>query len=487
MARLLDYPILLALLTVLVVTLAAGLRPDAFYSGDSGIKLLATRAALQHPSHPLDIPLPVIGEAPTQHVEPFLVVHDQHAHAITSPIFPIMSAPFLAVFGLRGLYVIPALSFLLAIVACVALARALRLEASPSTTTLVSALATPFLFYGLEFWEHLPAVACATSSVALLLRGRAFAAGALLGVATLLRPEAAAFAIAVVAAMPWLTPRPSLRTLAVAALGVALAIAPYEIFLLGHFGTFVPPHLSTNAGAIQGPWLASRWSIAQSWFGAIGPTSFWTVAPCVIGAAVSLAMPGGRNRSFLWAVAIVDVGLTTLTAPNDGGSQWGVRYLLFSFVPFVLLTAAAIDQLPRHAAISAVLIVVTVGCGWVGRSSYRQLRSIKNIYGRIVDFVDAKAGDADFIVTDLWWLDQVAASTLADRSLLYTASNSTGADIVRILSDRAVPVVSVIRSSTESPDTASWSAGTCYVEERRDSISVRNLVAIRLRHRCPGP
>ena len=30
----------------------------------------------------------------------------------------------------------------------------------------------------------------------------------------------------------------------------------------------------------------------------------------------------------------------------------------------------------------------------------------------------------------------------------------------------------------------SWSDGTCYVEERREELPVRGLVAIRLRHRC---
>jgi hypothetical protein len=41
-----------------------------------------------------------------------------------------------------------------------------------------------------------------------------------------------------------------------------------------------------------------------------------------------------------------------------------------------------------------------------------------------------------------------------------------------------------VRSASESADTSAWSDGSCYFEERRDRISVRDLVAIRLRHRC---
>ena len=41
--------------------------------------------------------------------------------------------------------------------------------------------------------------------------------------------------------------------------------------------------------------------------------------------------------STLWLVAGLTVLLVVLTAPNEGGGQWGPRYLLFAYVPLALL------------------------------------------------------------------------------------------------------------------------------------------------------
>ena len=76
-----------------------------------GIKLIAAKNAIARPDHPLDIPLPVIGRESLPYVEPFFEVHDDHAHAVTTDLFPLVSAPFIRWFGLRGAYVLPASVF----------------------------------------------------------------------------------------------------------------------------------------------------------------------------------------------------------------------------------------------------------------------------------------------------------------------------------------------------------------------------------------
>ena len=72
---------------------------------------------------------------------------------------------------------------------------------------LTAALATPLLFYGLEFWEHAPAVGrrharhrLASRACERQNRTKALIAGLLYGLAILLRPEAICFVVAVVAA-----------------------------------------------------------------------------------------------------------------------------------------------------------------------------------------------------------------------------------------------------------------------------------------------
>src|SRR5262245_24068239 len=148
-------------LALTFVVLARGLPAETFFVGDPGVKLIAARAAIAHPARPFEVSLPAIGGQRVPLVDPFFVVHGDHAHAITSEAFPALSAPFIASFGIRGAYVLPAVGFLLAIWASVRLARAIGCLASPAMVMLASALGTPLLFYGLEFWEHAPAVAVA--------------------------------------------------------------------------------------------------------------------------------------------------------------------------------------------------------------------------------------------------------------------------------------------------------------------------------------
>src|SRR6476661_6306442 len=99
----------LALLGLLVLILAGNLRPDAFFAGDPGVKLIAARNALAHPSRPFEIPLPIVAGSPLPFVDPFFARHGDHAHAVTSELFPLLTAPLIALFGLRGAYLLPAL------------------------------------------------------------------------------------------------------------------------------------------------------------------------------------------------------------------------------------------------------------------------------------------------------------------------------------------------------------------------------------------
>src|SRR4051794_38053239 len=91
------------LLAAIVLALAAGLRPDAFFAGDPGVKLIAARNALAQPGRPLDIPLPRLNGSPVPFVSPFFTLHGDHSHAVTSELFPLVTAPLLAAFGLRGI------------------------------------------------------------------------------------------------------------------------------------------------------------------------------------------------------------------------------------------------------------------------------------------------------------------------------------------------------------------------------------------------
>jgi hypothetical protein len=438
-------------------------------------------------------------------VEPFFLVHDGHAHAVTSELFPLLSAPLLAAFGLRGLYVLPAAGFIVTLLACGWLATLLDPRRSAAIVVAVAALGTPFLFYGLEFWEHMPAVALGVLGAALLLdaaarrpgaqapAGRSFAAGLLMGAAIALRPEAACFVAAFVIASRTIVHRPTWRAWGVAALGIVLALLPMTVWNLVHFGSMIPAHISANAGLIDGNWFDVRMTLVRSWLlpsrwtldGPVASASFWSAAPTTVVALASIfSRPERRERTAMWLLAALTLVLVIATAPNGGGSQWGPRYLLFAYVPLAILAADGLQALPHRTSAFALVAILLIAGIWVQRAAYRDLRGTKALYGRIIDFVDRTAAPGVPVVSDLWWLDQLAAASLDDRTFLYADRPQTGADIVRRLSDHTVPTTTIFRSRDESQDTSSWSGDSCYFEEARDDVDVRGLVAIRLRHRC---
>jgi hypothetical protein len=489
----------LILLAVVVLILARGLRPDAFFAGDPGVKLIAARNAIAHPSRPFEIPLPSVNGAPFPFVEPFFARHGDHTHAVTSELFPLLTAPLLALFGLRGAYILPALGFLAAVAAVSALARALDARRDAWWTGIVAALATPFLFYGLEFWEHLPAVALAATGAVLTVRsaaggsaGLAFAAGALFGAATLLRPEAAGFAIAVLVAARWLDPRPSWRTLAAVVAGGALVAAPFEAYALLHFGTLTPPHVSTNARLLTDTSIGARAGFLRLWFFSGAEASIWRATPAIaVALAALLREPERRGGAFLWLVAAVDAALVLLTAPNDGGAQWGPRYLLFAYLPLAVLAADAAAPLARRAGlpgarghfagqrtIAAVVVLLVLGVGvWSQRAGYRTLRGTKAQYGRLVDALAAAVPAGGLVVTDVWWLDQAAAAIASRARFLYVDNEGEAAQLMAAL--RAASSSPVVRvTSRTSPRVRSWSDGACRARSGPEPLPIADLVLL---------
>lgn len=472
-----------------VLALARGLRTDTFFVGDPGVKLIAARNAIAQPSRPFEIELPALDGERVAFVDPFFTVHGNHVHAITSELFPLASAPFIARLGLRGAYVLPAVGFLLALAACAWIAVGLDTRRSPALAILTVALGTPLLFYALEFWEHAPAIGIAAVATAVFvnLPGRALAAGGLFGIAILLRPEALWFVLSVLACSTLLPVPPRGSTIAITAAGAIVVLLPLEIYTLLHFGSLVGPHLAGNPALLSRDWLAIRATVVTNWLIAIAPTSLWYTAPAALLAIVPLPGSGQyRGRPFLMGVAALDVALVVLTAPNDGGGQWGPRYLLFACIPLVILAVDVLQAMTRrHVAGVLIVVLFFVGSAWLQRVAYRRLRGAKLTYGRVVDFVAREVPAGGYAVTDLWWLDQIAAAVTTDRQILFTASSDNALDAMRRLDRAEIPSVTVIRSRDESPDLGAWNGGTCYLEEARRAIPERTLVAIRLRRQCP--
>jgi hypothetical protein len=281
--------------------------------------------------------------------------------------------------------------------------------------------------------------------------------------------------------------RPRGAALVLPVVGCATALVPLAAYTWTHFGTFTTPHLAGNPAIWEGGLIARSTAAISAWFLSFDTSSLWRTAPLTVLALTPLVTNSRRGgTSFLFASALVYTVLVIATAPNVGGGQWGPRYLLFAFIPISVLIADALQWLARfRVGLAAAVLLIGVGA-WTGRTAYRDLRETKRTYARILEFVRQEVEPGTVAVTDLWWLDQVAAAATDTRTILYVADGSVGSLAVNELNVRLLPRVTLLTSRDESPaDIGRWAVGTCYVESGRAEIEERALQAIRLERHCP--
>ena len=435
-----------------VLALAWPLPPEGFVSGDQGVKLVAALNALAHPASPTQITPPRVGGHPVPFMDPFYVQHGAHAHALQAPLFPVLSAPFIAVLGLRGAYVLPALAFVVMLPLLGTLIRAAVPGVTMAAVACCTTLVSPVWFYAFEFWEHGPAVAVLAGASALMWRAtsqawaRPAAAGMLAGVAVLLRPEAVWYAAAL--GLVWGVSR---RAVAYAA-GTALVLAVFAAFNVWEGGSSLGYHASANLAALSDHWTVSRVDRLTTWM--IPTHPLFLAAIGGIGAAWVL-----RHR------------------------QQGERALL------VALAAAGLSEAVREGAsrrLRVGLVCVIVGCGvWTSRAAYRDLRGAKQMYAQLVHGLDQATSPGGYVVTSVWWLDQVAAALSGSRTFLEVPAGEEPRAALASLERAGVPIVEQAWS-TESGERGPLStAGTCYVAGPVVSLPQRGVQVTRAICRRP--
>jgi len=497
--------------------MASGLPATTFYSGDSGLKLISALEAIDHPGRPFELDLPHVGRQPVPFVDPMVVVHGDHAHPLQSPLFPPLSAPFIAAFGARGAYLLPALAFVALVPLLASARRHLTPDASWAVLAWIVVAANPLLLYALEFWEHAPAVALLAAGTAIvapsfvrdLSAARLAAGGALVGAGVLLRPEGAWYAVGLALA---LGPR---RWLPFGG-GAAALLLPAGVLNYRHFGTPLGAHASAVLAPIGSAlWLATRWQRVLDWLwpaaaaDAIGLTlvaaacvaalfkvevrvrqalalagtaviavlaarralpmqSFWQGFPLALLALMpaSICTPAAKGLGLAAYVAVVGV---VLTATNDGGAQWGTRYLLIAAPPLLLLAArgatdAAGTGAWRPARLALLAVILLAGAA-VSRSAYLELRGTKRNYEGLVTATRTFTRPGDVILTNLWWFDQVNAALHGTRTFLYAADGAAAARALATLRAERIDAVTLAWSAdaAEAPfPLESALVGTCF-------------------------
>ena len=526
---------LLIAVAVALLALARGLPARTFFTGDSGVKLIVARNAIAHPLHPLDVDLPRVAGQPVGFADPFFHVHGEYAHAATPDLFPLLSAPLIALFGIRGAYILPAVGFLVAVWAIPAIGIALDERRSRWMLLVVALACTPLLFYALEFWEHTLAVGAAAAATACFVTRRSrlglFITGALLGVAVLLRPEGIWFAVGLLIAARWLPNRPGIGQLAAAAISAAIVIASFAAVSAMSSGQLFGAHVTRNMSHIATGWATARIEYLRLWlvpptivwvavtilfvagiaagsrrslvkpvhvagalfaavlaFGAANEVfdraSIWNAAPVAIGILVVPLVRIQRGEGFLLVLAAISSALVVLTIPSDGGAQWGPRYLCFAFIPLAILAADRLTATMRTSRVGGAMIVTALllPSVVVQRNAYKELQGTKRIYERIVEFVERETAPGSYIVTDLWWFDQVTAALYPTRVVLFVDDAASAAEALRLM--KSAPEFFVLRSEGEPRiEPGTWPDAEPFTLERQAGIPERTLRLAHFVHR----
>jgi hypothetical protein len=272
------------------------------------------------------------------------------------------------------------------------------------------------------------------------------------------------------------------------------------IYTTLHAGQAFGGHITTNLSSLTTGWWAARGAISRSWLllaplpvmitcvlcaagmafvrqrrtiwsdglrlaavllslvvttaaarGAFPIASVWSSAPIAV---LSLGVASGPltgGQRFLFTALCVDVLFVLVTAPNDGGGQWGPRYLLFASIPAAILTVDTLQavagrwRLPGRIAIAA-LIVASLA---VQRNSYKELQGAKRAYERVVQLIERDTTPGGYIVTDVWWLDQVTACLYPFRVLMFVDSPGAAERLVSLLDAAHATNVSGVQSGVE--------------------------------------
>lgn len=356
------------------LVLGAVIPEGSFFSGDGGLKYLMARQfgrgvlspALQ--MHATEGIMAAWREGAYPFVPPF--VYDLWGRYVPAfpPWFPLLTAPLLTWLGWPGLFVIPVGSVLW-------MAwegdRFLRRRVGTHARVLGMAallLGTPTALYGAMFWEHAPACALFFAGLVRLVAAtetasrRSILPGFLMGLSGWLRPELFVLGMltlvmlrpAVLRADAGKGPaagRGRVRRWDLVVLGIVAAGGLWMLANLLLFRNVTGVH-SFQVTTVGG---AARWEMILSVARALLPQPylFGPVTIVALGLVAAALHPAVRRRLPLaWALSVIAVlfpPAACLMVPNDGGLQWGPRYLLGAFLPAVLAATLLFDAASRMA------------------------------------------------------------------------------------------------------------------------------------------
>jgi len=435
-----------------VLYLQAPITAEVFFNGDGGIKFLLARqfasgdlrADLHFPAPEWARSLWTEGLFPFH--PPFVYEREDLRYAQYPIYFPLLSAPFYRLVGLRGLYVIPALALFVHWLVFRSLCARLRMGAAAMTVaTLTLAFASPLTLYAAMFWEHTLAVTLAFTGLAAVVappaggesRWAPLCAGLLTGLSTWFRPELACFVI----------------------LLAALSFAPFNRGGRPPWwrGLFAGTMLAATLASLIANWILSghpmgfyrhiayapgqRLALYPESLAALTGNLLYFYPLVLVPAAYLLLTVRDPKRALAWpfgallAIGILFLPVVPLLLPMGGGRQWGPRYLLI-LVPLVALLSGLsaqrmsvlLPRLPRYLGFA-----ILAGAAWLGFLRNTVLggdRVVSDTESRVLPALDyVLKHDSEVVAVSRQWISEDLAAAFDRRRFFLTP---TFADLARL-------------------------------------------------------
>ena len=433
-----------------VLYLQAPITSEVFFNGDGGVKFLLARqfasgdlrTDMHLPSPDWAVDLWKDGLFP---FHPPFVYEREGLHYAQYPIyFPLLTAPFYRLLGVRGLYLIPAASLFVFWLGFRSLCARLGLGlGSAAAAHLSLVFASPLTLYGAMFWEHTLAIALAFPGLALVIAppegaGRRTTAclAALLGLSSWFRPE-----------MTWF----------VVLLSALALVSPHREERSWPRGLFAASALAAALASLGANWVLAGHPLGYYWYTAYGPGQKLALYPealaaqtgqllyycplVLVPAACAILTARDWRRALAWpvgglvALGALFVPLVSLFWPMGGGRQWGPRFLLI-VVPitallcglFVQRMQVLLPRLPRFLGILA--FVGAAGLGFARNTLQGSERVIQDSVARVQPALDlVLRSDLEVVAVSRQWISQDLAAAM-DRKVFFLAP--TFADLGRL-------------------------------------------------------
>ncbi len=166
--------------------------------------------------------------------------------------------------------------------------------------------------------------------------------------------------------------------------------------------------------------------------------------------------PGRPTRSLLYWFCALYFLAVALTAPNDGGAQWGPRYLLPLIPPAAALAWHRAERLLRHPERPERVVTAQLVAVLLGISAILQVHSLSVLESSLTRSATLRDATAEvghrIVLTDIWWAPQILARLYFERQIFLLHEPRQLEDFVALLDAHDLERFVLVASRDEHRD-----------------------------------